>query len=223
MIDIASALGYEEFDDIKDMKSAFDMWEKLKEIYGGDDNVRRAKAKSLRGQFDQMRMREDENVAKYVERVKACVSAIKASREDINEETVISKVLRTLLPIYAIKVSVIQERRCEANHKINLEAIVGRLTAFELDNYDNYVLATKNIESAFEAKLSLKEKGKKMKDSQSDSDEESEQILDSDLEVVEALLARKYSRGKGKYKGKVPLIYFSCEEIGHIAARFPNK
>ncbi|MDF3675411.1 hypothetical protein [Enterobacter hormaechei] len=44
-----------------------------------------------------------------------------------------------------------------------------------------------------------------------------------DLEVVKALLARKYSRGKGKYKGKVPLICFSCEEIGHIAARCPNK
>ena len=36
------------------------MWNKLKEIYGGDDNVRRAKAEILRGQFDQMKMREDE-------------------------------------------------------------------------------------------------------------------------------------------------------------------
>ena len=26
-----------------------------------------------------------------------------------------------------------------------------------------------------------------------------------------------------KYKGKIPLIYFSCEEVGHIAARCPNK
>ncbi|MDD0442894.1 hypothetical protein PS030_49945, partial [Shigella sonnei] len=69
---------------------------------------------------------------------------------------VISKVLRTLLLVYAIRVSAIQERRCEANHKINLEAIVGRLTAFELDNFDNYVPAFKNNESAFEAKLSLK-------------------------------------------------------------------
>ena len=37
------------------------------------------------------------------------------------------------------------------------------------------------------------------------------------------MFARKYSRGRGKYKGKVPLIYFSCEEIGHIAARCLNK
>ena len=107
MIDIASALSYEEFDEIKDYTTANAMWKKLKEIYGGDDNVRRAKAESLRGQFDQMRMREDENIAKYVERIKASVSAIKASGGKIEEETVISKVLRTLLPVYAIRVSAI--------------------------------------------------------------------------------------------------------------------
>ena len=100
------------------------MWKKLKEIYGGDDNVRRAKAESLRGQFDQIKMRENENIAKYVERIKASVSAIKASGGKIEEEIVISKVLRTLLLIYAIRVSAIQERRCKENHKINLDAIL---------------------------------------------------------------------------------------------------
>ena len=55
------------------------MWIKLKDIYGGDDNVRRAKAESLRGQFDQMKMREDENIAQYSKRIKASVSAIRAS------------------------------------------------------------------------------------------------------------------------------------------------
>ena len=49
MIDIASTLSYEEFDDIKDYKTTFKMWNKLKDIYGGDDNVRRAKAERLRG------------------------------------------------------------------------------------------------------------------------------------------------------------------------------
>ena len=40
---------------------------------------------------------------------------------------------------------------------------MGRLVAFKLDNFDNYVLSSKSIELAFEAKLSLKEKGKKVK------------------------------------------------------------
>ena len=56
-----------------------------------------------------------------------------------------------------------------------------------------------------------------------ESEEELEESFDSDLEVIEALLAKKYSRGRGKYKGKAPLIYFSCEEIGHIVARCLNK
>ena len=51
MIDIASALSYDEFDDVKDCKTAFEMWNKLKDIYGGDDNVKRAKVEILRGQF----------------------------------------------------------------------------------------------------------------------------------------------------------------------------
>lgn len=161
MIDIASSLSYEKFDDVKDCKTTFEMWNKLKDIYGGHDNVRRAKVEILRGQFDQMRMREDENISKYVERVKASVSAIKASRGDIKEETIISKLIRIFLPIYAIRVSAIQERRCEANHKIHLDAIVGRLTTFDLDKYENYVPTSKNIELEFEAKLSLKEKKKR--------------------------------------------------------------
>ena len=88
------------------------------------------------------------------------------------EETLIIKivvrnVLRTLLPIYTIRVSTIQEMRCDPNNKINLDDLVGRLTIFELDNYDNYVPSSKGIESAFEAKLSLEEKGGKSKAKQS--------------------------------------------------------
>ena len=99
-----------------------------------------------------MKMREDENIAKYVERIKASVSTIKASRGDIDDKIVVRKVLRNCLPIYAIRVSAIQEMRCDPNRKITLDSLVGRLTTFDLDNYDNYVSSFKGIESAFEAK-----------------------------------------------------------------------
>ena len=79
MIDIASTFSYVEFDEVKGCATAHEMWTKLKDIYGGDDNVRRAKEEILRSQLDQMKMREGENIAKYVERIKASVSAIKAS------------------------------------------------------------------------------------------------------------------------------------------------
>ena len=113
--------------------------------------------------------------------------------------------------------------RCDPNSIITLDALVGRLTVFELDNYDNYVPSSKNIEFVFKAKLSLKEQCKKSKATQSKSEEESKESLDIDLEAIEALLAKRYPKGKAKYKGKIPLIYFSCEEVGHIATRCPNK
>ena len=93
-----------------------------------------------------MKMRENENIAKYVERIKASVSTIKASGGDIDEKIVLIKVLRTLLPIYAIRVSAIQEMRCDPNMKLTFDALVGRLTTFELDNYDNYVPSVGNIQ-----------------------------------------------------------------------------
>ena len=52
MIDIASSLSYSEFDEVKDWPTTYDMWKKLKEIHRGDDNVRRDKEESPRGQFD---------------------------------------------------------------------------------------------------------------------------------------------------------------------------
>ena len=100
MIDIASTLNYVEFDEIKDCATIHEMWNKLKVIYRGDENVRRAKVEILRFQFDQMKMREDKNIAKYSERIKASVSEIRASGGKIDDVIVVSKVLRTLLPIY---------------------------------------------------------------------------------------------------------------------------
>ena len=64
MIDIASALSYAEFDEVKDCKTTHEMWIKIKDIYGGDDNVRRAKVESLKGKFDQIKVRILKNMWK---------------------------------------------------------------------------------------------------------------------------------------------------------------
>lgn len=102
MVDIASSLSYAKFDEVKDCKTAHEMWEKIEITFRGDENVKRAKAESLRGQFDQMKVREDENISQYANRIKASISAIWASGGKIEDATIVSKVLRTLLPIYDI-------------------------------------------------------------------------------------------------------------------------
>ena len=88
------------------------MWNTLSTIYGGDDNIQRAKRESLRGKFDDMKMEEGENVDQYGARMKEVVSAIRSLGGQLQEEIVSRKYLRNLLLIYAIRVSAIQELRC---------------------------------------------------------------------------------------------------------------
>ena len=107
MLEIASALSYTEYDDIKGCDTAHKMWENLSNMYGGDDNVKRAKRESVRGNFDAMKMEEGENSAQYGIRMKEVVSSIRSLGGQLLEEIVCSKYLRTLLTIYAIRVSAI--------------------------------------------------------------------------------------------------------------------
>ncbi len=112
MLEIDFALNYAKFDDIKGCDTPFKMWKALSDIYGGDQNVQRAKRENLRGKFDDMKMEESENTAQYGARIKEVVSAIRCLSGQLDEDIVNSKFLRTLLPIYAIRVSIIQELRC---------------------------------------------------------------------------------------------------------------
>ena len=104
MLEIVSSLGYVEFYDIKSLDSAKKMWDALTTIYGGDTNVLRDKAKSLKGKFDDMRMQEGETIAQYSPRIKDGVNAIRGATGTIYDDTILRKTLRTLLPIYAIRV-----------------------------------------------------------------------------------------------------------------------
>lgn len=38
-----------------------------------------------------------------------------------------------------------------------------------------------------------------------------------------AYFTRKLKLGKGKFKGKLPLICFGCDEVWNFIAKFPNK
>ena len=161
MLEIASALSYVEFDDIKGYERAKKIWDNLHTIYGGDANFLRVKSKSLRGKFDDMRMQEGENISQYYSRIKDVINEIRGATGKIDDETILRKLLRTFLPIYVIKISTIQELRCITSSNLTIEGFVGRLTTFELSNFDN--VRPKNVEFSFKTKLSLKESKEKTK------------------------------------------------------------
>ena len=66
------------------------------------------------------------------------MNSIRGAGDVISDDTMLSKVLRTLLLIYANRVSIIQELRFTHCNDLTLDGLVGRLTEFELSNFDNY-------------------------------------------------------------------------------------
>jgi hypothetical protein len=46
-------------------KSTKEIWDKLQNIYEGDSKVKATKLQNYRGQFEQLKMKEYENIAAY--------------------------------------------------------------------------------------------------------------------------------------------------------------
>ena len=64
-------------------KSAKEIWYKLQNIYEGDSKVKEAKLQTYRGRFEQLKMKEDENIAAYFLRVDETVNAIIGLGEEL--------------------------------------------------------------------------------------------------------------------------------------------
>jgi hypothetical protein len=83
------------FTKVAHCKYAKDIWDKLQNIYEGDTKVKATKLQSYRGQFEQLKMKEDENIVAYL-RIDETVNAIIGLREEIKESVIVQKVLRSL-------------------------------------------------------------------------------------------------------------------------------
>jgi hypothetical protein len=53
------------FTKVAHCKSTKEIWDKLRNIYEGDSKVKATKLQTYRGQFEQLKMKEDENIAVY--------------------------------------------------------------------------------------------------------------------------------------------------------------
>lgn len=217
---IISSLSDSEYVDVHGLETDYEVWKKLEDIYSCDEHVKIPKEENLRGKIDDMRMAEGENIQQYGQRIKEIVGEIKSARGIVEDTMVVNKALRTLLPVYAIRVAAIQEIKFIDKSKVTLDSIIGKLIVFELNGFDGSVHKS---ESAFRASVSNPLVRKIREASYSHESRSSREIDDEDsLIELEALLAKQLPRGTGKYKGKLSLKCFICNWIGHIATNFPN-
>jgi hypothetical protein len=96
------------FTKVAHYKSAKEIWDKLRNIYEGDTKVKATKSQTYIGQFEQLKMKEDENIASYFLRVDETVNVIIGLREEIKESLIFQKVLRSLPTRFNPKISALE-------------------------------------------------------------------------------------------------------------------
>ena len=76
--------------------SAKEMWDKIQTTYEVDNKFKESKLQTYRGQFEHLRMNEDEDITDYILRVGQVVNTIRALCEEFVEAIIVQKILRTL-------------------------------------------------------------------------------------------------------------------------------
>src|ERR1700733_12847957 len=105
---LLGCLSQSEFVKVMQFKSKKEIWDKIVLSYEGDEQVKRAKLQTLRIQYDNLWMYNDESVANYFLRIDEIVNCMKNLGEEIKEVVVVETVLRYLSPKFESKVSAIE-------------------------------------------------------------------------------------------------------------------
>jgi hypothetical protein len=200
------------FTKVSHCKSAKEIWDKLRNIYEGDSKFKVANLQTYRGQFKKLKMMEDENIAAYFLRVDATMNAIIGLGEEIKESIIVQKVLISLLMRFDPKISTLEER--SDLNSISMDELHGIFTAYEMRTKQE----NPNVkETAFKASKRSKKKEKQQEEHKNNSD-----VSEDDDEV--ANFEKRLNKGTdGRYRGKLPLICFNCDGIGHFSNKCPYK
>eukprot|EP00253_Pinus_taeda_P033828 PITA_33828 len=163
--------------------------------------VKRAKLQTLRIQYENLRMYNDESMANYFLRIDEIVNCMKKLGEEINEAIVVEKVLRSLSPKFVSKVSAIEEK--ENLQKITMSQLHRILTAYEMRKG--------GLSDRREAAFKASGKGDYYESEHMSEEEEESNFI------------KNLQRGAGRFRGKLPFKCFTCGRVNHYAAKCPHK
>eukprot|EP00253_Pinus_taeda_P013339 PITA_13339 len=187
----------------------------------GDSNVKEAKLQIYRAKFEQLRMKDDDNIAAYFQHIDEITNTLEGLGEPVDEKTIIRKILRMLPGRFNTKISVLEYS--ENLDKLIKEELHGVLIAYEmrLDEEEG----TSHLETAFAACKKIDKEKQPSKEKTctctckcEEKEDDEEGFSDGEY----AYSMRKLKLGKVKIKGKVPLICFGCGEVGHFVAKCLN-
>ncbi|CAM8920240.1 unnamed protein product [Rhodiola kirilowii] len=111
---------------------AKEAWDILQTAFEGTDKVRNSRMQVVTTRFEEMKMKESETLTEYNTRVLELSNEASALGKPIDEERLASKVLRSLPPRFAMKVTAIEKMHDIT--KLKLDELMGSLRTNEINH-----------------------------------------------------------------------------------------
>ncbi|GAU33196.1 hypothetical protein TSUD_206550 [Trifolium subterraneum] len=202
-------------------ESSKQAWDILNNAHGGGDKVKKVRLQSLRRQYELLGMMDKESIGDFFTRLQTLVNTMKNLGDQISDQQVIEKVLRTLNPQFDHIVVAIEESKDLSTMSLNelqssLEAHEQRLKERkESKNQQEQALYARNGSKNGKGKGKWKnEKYKGKSESSYDQDHDN-----GDRSQSESSMKNKNQGKKDKSKIKC----FSGNKWGHYASECQNK
>ena len=107
---LTGSLNESEFVKVMQLNTAKEIWDKIILSYEGDAKVKSAKLQTLRMEYENLRLHNDETIASFFLCVDDVVNRMRNLGETITKSTLVEKILRSLTAKFESKVSSLEEK-----------------------------------------------------------------------------------------------------------------
>nr|XP_043631608.1 uncharacterized protein LOC122603059 [Erigeron canadensis] len=130
------------------IKNAKEAWEVLKEEFQGDVKVKAIKLQSLRQDYENMKMKENESLNDYSSRLTDLVNQMKSYGDEIDDQRIVEKILITIPEKFDPIIAVIENTK-------DLKTLGIQELLSSLKSYEQHMTrhTGRTIESAFQSGL----------------------------------------------------------------------
>ncbi|KAK2398761.1 putative mitochondrial protein [Trifolium repens] len=131
-------------------KTSKEAWSILQQEFEGDSKVRTVKLQSLKRDYENERMKENESLNEYFNRLSELVNQMKSHGDTIDDHRIVDKILISLTEKFDPMVAVIEETKDLST--MSVQGLMGSLRSYEQRLLRR---SEKSVESAFQSKLNI--------------------------------------------------------------------